>query len=476
MSQQVFARRVTGVETEYGITCVHDGGGKRLPAEEIARYMFRPVVDTWSSSNVFLENGARLYLDVGSHPEVATAECDTLAGLIAQERAGDRIVNDLAAKAEAKLANESIGGRVYLLKNNLDSFGNSYGCHENYLVGRSAVLKTLGQQLLPFLITRQLICGAGSIQDGRFQISQRADHVWEGVSSATTRSRPIINTRDEPHADSHRFRRLHVIVGDSNMSETSMALKVGATQLVLEMIEAGIALPVQALAQEMQAIRDISRDTTGAVAVQLSDGSQLSALAIQRRYCHAAHDWLEQRPDEGTPTEQMRKVVALWAKVLDAIEAGDLDAISTEVDWAIKLKLLRQFQQRLGLEPEDFSHPKLQQIDLAYHDIRPGRGLFLALEAKGALARWIDDAAIERAMTTPPSTTRAALRGAFLSQAQELSAPVACDWLRLKVLRPEPQIVELSDPLQAHSDQVASLLEYMRTHHGSKAEDGSQAH
>lgn len=464
MGTGVFARRVTGIETEYGITCTQDGGAKRLPADEIARYMFRPVVEQWSSSNVFLPNGSRLYLDVGSHPEVATAECDTLSSLIAHERAGDRIVDELARNAEAHLGQEGVGGNVYLLKNNLDSFGNSYGCHENYLVGRSAVLKTLGKQLLPFLITRQLICGAGSIQDGAFQISQRADHVWEGVSSATTRSRPIINTRDEPHADSHQYRRLHVIVGDSNMSETSMALKIGTTHLVLEMIEAGWDLPIEALGNEMQAIRDVSRDPSGQVLVELSDATRLSALEVQRRYHAAAQSWLAQRPDEGTPNSEMSRVVTLWGAVLDAIEQQDFQVLGRHVDWAIKLGLLRQFQRRLGLDATTFDHPKLKQIDLAYHDIRPGRGIFLALEAKGVLSRWIDDAAIEAATTSAPSTTRAHLRGAFLRHAQALGTPVACDWVRLKVLRPEPQVVELPEPLSNSNEEVTQLLAYMDAH------------
>ncbi|AZA11418.1 Pup--protein ligase [Corynebacterium gerontici] len=468
MNAGVFARRVTGIETEYGITCIQEGGAKRLPAEEIARYMFRPVVEQWSSSNVFLTNGSRLYLDVGSHPEVATAECDTLSSLIAHERAGDRIVDELARKAEDRLNQEGIGGRVYLLKNNLDSFGNSYGCHENYLVGRSAVLKTLGKQLLPFLITRQLICGAGSIQDGAFQISQRADHVWEGVSSATTRSRPIINTRDEPHADSHQYRRLHVIVGDSNMSETSVALKIGTTHLVLEMIEAGWELPIEALGNEMQAIRDVSRDTSGQVLVELSDGSNLSALEVQRRYQAAAIKWLEQRPDEGTPNAEMAKVVSLWGEVLDAIERQDFALLGKHVDWAIKLGILRQFQRRLGLDTNSFEHPKLKHIDLAYHDIRPGRGIFLALEAKGVVSRWIDDAAIETATSTAPRTTRAHLRGLFLHHAQTLGVPVACDWVRLKVLRPEPRIVELAEPLSNSNEEVDQLLAAMDASAGQR--------
>ncbi|APB15025.1 Pup--protein ligase [Corynebacterium pseudotuberculosis] len=468
-----FTRRITGIETEYGITCVSEGGSRRLNADEIARYMFRPVVERWSSSNVFVPNGSRLYLDVGSHPEYASAECDSLTQLVAYDRAGDAIVDELAITAEKNLAAEGIGGDVYLFKNNLDSFGNSYGCHENYLVGRDVVLKTLGKQLLPFLITRQLICGSGSIQNGEFHISQRADHVWEGVSSATTRSRPIINTRDEPHADSHRFRRLHVIVGDSSMSEVTCALKIGSTQLVLEMIEAGFTLEDLELENEIAAIRDVSRDTTGRTPIQLKNGSWQEAISIQRSYAEAARRWLKIRKESGgTSNAVMSDIVNLWLKVTTAIESGDLSTIERDIDWVIKLSLLHKFQTRLGLETHDFHHSKLAQVDLAYHDIRPGRGLFRVLEAKGLVNRWITDQDIHDAVNNAPNTTRAALRGQFLSAASRLVAPISTDWLRLKVNRPEPQIVELSDPFSAIDNRVEELISYMEQHADIYAKEG----
>ena len=227
MSDQrpVFARRIMGIETEYGLTTSAGPGERALSPDEVARVLFRPIVQEHSSSNIFSTNASRLYLDVGSHPEVATAECDSLSQLLAYECAGDAIVNRLGEQAEQAFAAESHPRAVYLFKNNVDSAGNSFGCHENYLISRHMVLKDLGLALLPFLITRQLICGAGMVQPAKgdkpaqFLLSQRADQVWEGVSSATTRSRPIINTRDEPHGDSKRFRRMHVIVGDSTMAE-----------------------------------------------------------------------------------------------------------------------------------------------------------------------------------------------------------------------------------------------------------------
>ena len=274
-------RRIYGLETEYGVACT-SGGTRRLTPDEVARYLFRRVVTWGRSSNVFLRNGSRIYLDVGSHPEYATAECDDLVQLINHDRAGERILEDLIIDAEHRLASEGISGDIYLFKNNTDSHGNSYGCHENYLISRIGDFSKITDVLVPFLVSRQLICGAGKVlhtaRGAEFSVSQRAEHIWESVSSATTRSRPIINTRDEPHADPERYRRLHVIVGDSNMSETTTLLKVGSAELVLRLIEAGVPMRDFTLENPIRAIRDLSRDPTGRVTVALSNGRRISAL------------------------------------------------------------------------------------------------------------------------------------------------------------------------------------------------------
>ena len=225
-------RRIFGLENEYGVTCTLRGQ-RRLSPDEVARYLFRRVVSWGRSSNVFLENGARLYLDVGSHPEYATPECDSIYDVVVHDKAGERILESLLMSAEQRLREEGIRGEVYLFKNNTDSAGNSYGCHENYLVEREGDFARFTDVLIPFLVTRQIYAGAGKVlqtaRGAMYCVSQRAEHIWEGVSSATTRSRPIINTRDEPHADAERFRRLHVIVGDSNMSEYTNFLKIGTS-------------------------------------------------------------------------------------------------------------------------------------------------------------------------------------------------------------------------------------------------------
>ena len=447
-----------GVETEFGVAA-YDGSRQVLTPEEVARYLFRPVVAQHRSSNVFTSNASRLYLDVGSHPEYATAECDSLSQLLAYDKAGERIFHQLSQQCDEALRNDGFAGSTYLFKNNVDSRGNSYGAHENYLISRELALKSFGQQLLPFLITRQLICGAGKIAGDKFVISQRADQVWEGVSSATTRTRPIINTRDEPHGDSHRFRRMHVIVGDSNMSEPTFALKVGSMLLVIEMLEAGFDLPDMELADPIAHIRDIAADPTGAIELTLAAGGTVTALEVQQRTLEAAKRWLEQRPDEGTPNEEMARVVDLWARVLDAIATQDFSGVDTEIDWVIKRKLLTQFKNRLGC---GWDHPKLAQIDLTYHDINPERGLFYVLERKGLAARWIEDAAIEHAVDNPPATTRAAVRGEFLTAVRERGLAHNVDWVHLKVNRPEPRTVELQDPFANADDAAADLISWVR--------------
>ena len=284
-------RRIFGIETEYGVTCTFRGQ-RRLSPDEVARYLFRRVVSWGRSSNVFLRNGARLYLDVGSHPEYATPECDSLSELITHDRAGERILEGLLIDAERRLHEEGIAGDVYLFKNNTDSAGNSYGCHENFLISRQGEFGKVSDVLIPFLVTRQLIAGAGKVlqtpRGSVFCLSQRAEHIWEGVSSATTRSRPIINTRDEPHADAEKYRRLHVIVGDSNLAQPTTLLKLGSTDLVLKMIEGGVVLRDLSLENPIRAIREISHDPTGRRLVRLVNGRELSALQIQTEYYEKA--------------------------------------------------------------------------------------------------------------------------------------------------------------------------------------------
>ncbi|HEU4895507.1 MAG TPA: proteasome accessory factor PafA2 family protein, partial [Acidimicrobiia bacterium] len=305
-------RRIFGLENEYGVTCTLRGQ-RRLSPDEVARYLFRRVVSWGRSSNVFLENGARLYLDVGSHPEYATPECDDLEDVVAHDKAGERILEGLVSGAEERLEEEGIRGEIYVFKNNTDSAGNSYGCHENYLVSRHKDFHRTVDVLIPFLVTRQIFVGAGKLtQTPRgtgYTVAQRADHIWEGVSSATTRSRPIINTRDEPHADAERYRRLHVIAGDSNMSEYATYVKVGTMVALLQMIERDVVFRDLTLENPIRAIREVSHDMSCRRKVRLANGREASALEIQREYFEKAARFVDRRDDFGHSAEVLIPVL-----------------------------------------------------------------------------------------------------------------------------------------------------------------------
>jgi proteasome accessory factor A len=417
--------------------------------------LFRRVVSWGRSSNVFLSNGSRLYLDVGSHPEYATAECDDLTQLVTHDKAGERILEDLLVDAERRLADEGIGGDIFLFKNNTDSAGNSYGCHENYLVGRAGEFSRIADVLLPFLVTRQLICGAGKVlqtpRGAVYCLSQRAEHIWEGVSSATTRSRPIINTRDEPHADAERYRRLHVIVGDSNMAEPTTLLKVGSANLVLEMIEAGVQFRDFTLDNPIRAIREISHDLTGRRQVRLAGGREASALDIQREYYSRA----VQHVKENGSASSSERVLELWGRALDAVEEQDFSKIDTEIDWAIKHRLVERYRAKHDL---DLSSPRIAQLDLAYHDIRRGRGVFDLLQRKGLVRRVTDDGEIEVAKDTPPQTTRAKLRGDFIAAAQAAGRDFTVDWVHLKLNDQAQRTVLCKDPFRSVDERVERLI------------------
>jgi len=447
-------RRIFGLENEYGVTCTFRGQ-RRLSPDEVARYLFRRVVSWGRSSNVFLRNGARLYLDVGSHPEYATPECDNVVDLVAHDKAGERILEGLLVDADRRLREEGIAGDIYLFKNNTDSAGNSYGCHENYSVGRHGEFGRLADILIPFLVTRQIICGAGKVlqtpRGAVYCVSQRAEHIWEGVSSATTRSRPIINTRDEPLADAERFRRLHVIVGDSNMSETTILLKVGATDLVLRMVEAGTVMRDLTLENPIRAIRDVSHDMSGRRKVRLANGLEMSALEIQYEYLTRARDFTDRNGLDAISS----RVLEMWERALGAIESGDLDKIAREIDWAAKYQLIERYRARHDLP---LSAPRIAQLDLAYHDVHRGRGLYYLLQRHGSVDRVVRDLDIFEAKSIPPQTTRAKLRGEFIRRAQERRRDFTVDWVHLKLNDQAQRTVLCKDPFRSVDERVEKLI------------------
>ncbi len=451
-------RRIFGIENEYGITCILNGE-RRISPDEVSRYLFRKVVSWGRSSNVFLRNGARLYLDVGSHPEYATAECDDIGELIAQDKAGERILEELMLEAQDRLHADGIEGDIYIFKNNTDSAGNSYGCHENFLITRQLDFQRIADVLIPFLVTRQLLVGAGKVLPGvkesTYCISQRAEHIWEGISSATTRSRPIINTRDEPHADAEQFRRLHVIVGDSNMSEVTALLKVASADLVLRMIEAGVVMRDLTLENPIKAIRDISADLTGQRLLKLANGREISALDLQGEYLLKVKDFLTR---QGIEDSRTLFVVNLWERTLNAIATQNYSTIEREIDWVIKLNLLNRYMKKHDL---DWNSPRVAQIDLAFHDILRSRGLYYLLENRGLVDRICTDVDISLAKELPPQTTRAKLRGDFIAAAQAKGKEFTVDWVHLKLNDQAQRTVLCKDPFQSVDERVERLINTM---------------
>ncbi|MGI9089093.1 MAG: depupylase/deamidase Dop [Chthoniobacterales bacterium] len=365
----------------------------------------RPLRFEEIKSDLVLSNGARFYND-HAHPEYSTPECTTLRQLVAHDKAGERILAECARRRNLKLPNDQ---ELRLYKNNTDFVGHSYGCHDNYLIRRDVPWTRVVSGMLPFLVTRQIFAGGGKMgieaesavgQAGVYQISQRADFFSVLVSIDTMNKRPLVNTRDEPHADPGKYRRFHVIIGDANMSEWATALKVGTTALVLDLIERGAAPEIE-LAQPIAALKSISRDQSYDWIIELRDGRKISAIEVQRLYLQAA------QAAGLTSNEESAWLLAEWENVLNDLER-DVSLVRDRVDWVAKKFLLSAFQESEGLA---WSDPWLQAIDLEYHKIAPEQGLYDELLRQGSLRRFVREEEIKAAIFAPPETTRAYFRG-----------------------------------------------------------------
>jgi proteasome accessory factor A len=396
-------------------------------------------------------------LDVGSHPEYATAECDNLSDLIMQDQAGDRIVEELAVSAEIRLNAEGINGQIHLFKNNMDSAGNSYGCHENFSVSRKKNFEEVTESIIPFLITRQIFCGAGkwisSSKGANFQISQRAEHMWESVSSATTRSRPIINTRDEPHADPDEYRRLHIIVGDSNMSETTTILKVATTELMLRAAELGLLIDKFKIENPIKAIREISSDLKFGNSFRLASGREITALQMQKEM----YQIVLSMPglDEILEKPFYKYALDLWKRSLEALESGDFTQVDMEIDWMIKQKFMNSYKDKHQLNDND---SRMIMLDISYHNIRKDRGIFYILENSGMAKTLVTSNDVNNAMENPPQSTRAALRGRFIKVAQEKKRDFTVDWVNLKINDQQQSSIACKDPFKNVDERVDKLI------------------
>jgi proteasome accessory factor A len=375
---------------------------------------------------------------------------------VAHDKAGEWVLEQLVDSAQERLNEEGIRGDIYLFRNNTDSAGNSYGCHENYLTSRDDDLAHYTEVLIPFLVSRQIYAGAGKVlqtaRGAQFSISQRAEHIWEGVSSATTRSRPIINTRDEPHADSDRFRRLHVIVGDSNMSEYATFLKVGACSIILRMLEdPTVVLRDMTLENPIRAIREISHDITCTRKVRLANGREASAVEIQSEYLARALRYA----DNHDLSPQEKQALGMWEHVMTGLQDEPL-SLDAEIDWVTKHNLIEAYSARHSLKIDD---PKVALLDLQYHDINRSRSVFYKLQRAGRVERIVSDGAIVEAMETPPQTTRAKLRGEFIRRAKERKRDYTVDWVHLKLNDQAQRTVLCKDPFVSEDERVQRLID-----------------
>ena len=447
-------KRIYGLENEFGIafTC---NGRRTLPSEKVVRYLFEKLITTEGFLNVFLENGARFYLDTGCHPEYATPECASPMDVMIYDKAGERILESLLNYAQNKVHEEGFQGELAIFKNNTDFVGNSYGCHENYLADRTADFYYMAEQLIPFLVTRQIFTGAGKVFRTRrgtvYHVSQRAQHIRQKISGTTTNERSIINTRDEPHAIKEKYRRLHIIVGDSNMSEFSTYLKVGTTALVLQMIEDDFLPPIFSLRNPVRAIKDISRDLTCREAVPLNSGKKYSALELQKEYLDLAHRYYSTRPMSPEAADILQK----WEYVLTKLEEDPMQ-LHHEIDWVIKLHLLQAYGERTNLSPEA-SGDRMLMLDLRYHDIRHEKGLYFLLERKGQVVRLATDEQIEKAMVDPPQNTRAKMRGELIKLAKMKRIPYDLDWNYIRIGYLLNLWVKCNDPFQEENEKVTQL-------------------
>jgi Pup amidohydrolase len=413
-----------------------------------------PVVDDeLGLANTVLTNGARFYVD-HAHPEYASPECSNARDLVIWDKAGERILEDAAARAALTLPP---GNRVLVHKNNTDGKGAAYGTHENYLVSRDVPFGRLTRQLLPFFVTRLVYVGAGRIgtefeTDVPFQLSQRADFFEVEVGLETTLKRPLMNTRDEPHADPDLYRRLHVINGDANLCEVATYLKVGTMLLLLDVIEDEALPELPALAYPVQAFQEVSHDLTCRRPLRMEDGSRLTALEIQWHYLEACKRYVKDRNRDDAVTID---VLSRWETLLTTAE-GDPRELAGQVDWATKLKLLEDYRTRHGLA---WDHDKLKMVDLQYHDVRRDKGLYHRLAARGKVERIVTDAEVDAAIHAPPTDTRAWFRGECIRRFRRSIVAAGWDSLIFDVGRDSLQRIPMMEPGRGTKEQLGALLD-----------------
>src|SRR6476619_974665 len=417
-----------------------------------------PVVDAdeVGAANMTLTNGARLYVD-HAHPEYSAPECTDPLDAVIWDKAGERVM-EAAARHVASVPGAA---KLQLYKNNVDGKGASYGSHENYLMSRQTPFSAVILGLTPFMVSRQVVTGSGRVGIGPsgdepgFQLSQRADYIEVEVGLETTLKRGIINTRDEPHADADKYRRLHIIIGDANLAETSTYLKLGTTALVLDLIEEGhqygLDLSDLALARPVHAVHVVSRDPSLRATVALADGRELTALALQRIYL----DRVAKLVDSRDPDPRAADIVETWANILDLLERDPMECAEI-LDWPAKLRLLEGFRHRENLS---WSAPRLHLVDLKYSDVRLDKGLYNRLVARGSMKRLVTEQQVRAAITRPPEDTRAYFRGRCLERYATEVAAASWDSVIFDLGRESLVRIPTLEPLRGTRRHVGELID-----------------
>jgi Pup amidohydrolase len=487
-------RRVMGTEVEYGVSVPGQpganamllssqivngyGGRSDMPRARRPRWDFEEesplrdargfdlgsalgpeymeAEDDAGLANVILTNGARLYVD-HAHPEYSTPECTNPRDIVLWDKAGERVMAEASRRAAQQVPGQP---PIQLYKNNTDNKGQSYGSHENYLMSRSTPFADIVRHLTPFFVSRQVVAGQGRVgigQDGRgegFQISQRADFFEVEVGLETTLKRPIINTRDEPHADAERYRRLHVIIGDANLSEISTYLKVGTTSLVLAMIEDKFLTGDLSVSEPVSSLRAVSHDASLKHLLTLRSGRTLTAVQLQMEYLEQARKYVEERFGADVDA-QTADVLSRWESVLTRLEQDPM-LCAEELDWVAKLRLLEGYRSRDGI---GWGNPRLQLVDLQYSDVRPEKGLYARLVARGAMRRLLSEDEVERAVTAAPEDTRAYFRGECLRRYSSQVAAASWDSVIFDLGRESLVRVPTLEPLRGTKAHVGALLD-----------------
>ena len=492
------ARRIMGTEIEYGISVPGDptanpvitstqvvlayAAAQDIPRSRRARWDYEvesPLrdargfdlsaptmhapndseLDDLGAANVILTNGARLYVD-HAHPEFSSPEVTTPRDAVIWDKAGERVMEEAAMRA----ATVPGAPRIQLYKNNVDGKGASYGSHENYLMARQTTFPSIVAGLTPFFVTRQVVCGAGRVGIGAsgdetgYQLSQRADYIEVEVGLETTLKRGIINTRDEPHADADKYRRLHVIIGDANMSEYSTLLKVGTAALVLDMIECGVRFDELRLAEPVRSVHRISHDPSLRTTVDLADGRKMTGLDIQQAYFEKARKHVENTMGSDVD-DATAEVLQIWGEVLDDL-ARDPMSTADRLDWTAKLRLLEGYRERDGLA---WDAPRLHLVDLQYTDVRMGKGLYNRLATRGSIKRLVSEDDVVAAMRTPPEDTRAYFRGRCLERYPSEVAAASWDSVIFDLGRESLVRIPTLEPLRGTRKHVGELIDNSRT-------------